>query len=114
MTRELIGKRVILTGASGGIGRATAAALGAAGCRVVLASRNGDALRALVAELPAAEYVVAPADITNPGDRRRLVDAAVTAFGGLDILVNNAGIGSWGHFSTSTEDIARRIMEVNF
>jgi NAD(P)-dependent dehydrogenase (short-subunit alcohol dehydrogenase family) len=114
MTRELTGKRVILTGASGGIGRATAAAFGAAGCRVALASRNGDALRALVADLPAGEYVVAPADITNPDDRRRLVDAAVSAFGGLDILVNNAGIGSWGHFSTSTEDIARRVMEVNF
>ncbi len=114
MTRELTGKRVILTGASGGIGRATAAALGAAGCRVALASRDRDALDKVVRGLPTGEYVVVPTDITNADDRRRLVDAAVTAFGGLDILVNNAGIGSWGHFSTSTEDIARRVMEVNF
>jgi NAD(P)-dependent dehydrogenase (short-subunit alcohol dehydrogenase family) len=35
-------------------------------------------------------------------------------FGGLDILINNAGIGSWGHFATSTEEIVRRVIEVNF
>lgn len=114
MTRDLAGKRVILTGASGGIGRATAAALGAAGCRVALASRNRGALEDLARELPPAEYVPVPADVTNSDDRRRLVDAAVAAFGGLDVLVNNAGIGSWGHFATSSESVARQVMEVNF
>ena len=55
-----------------------------------------------------------PTDVTKPDDRQRLVDAAVTAFGGLDLLVNNAGVGSWGHFADSTEAICRTVMEVNF
>ncbi len=116
MHRDLAGKRVILTGATGGIGRATAEALVRAGARVALAARNADALDSLAAELRkgGGEAIPVPADITAPPDRRRLADSAVGAFGGLDILVNNAGVGSWGHFATSTEDIVRRVMEVNF
>jgi NAD(P)-dependent dehydrogenase (short-subunit alcohol dehydrogenase family) len=113
MRRDLAGKRVILTGASGGIGRATAEALVAAGARVALSGRNADALRDLAGRL-GGDAVAVPADVTNPDDRRRLVDEAVRAFGGLDILVNNAGVGSWGHFATSSEEINRRVMEVNF
>jgi short-subunit dehydrogenase len=112
MSRELNGKRILLTGASGGIGSATAEALAAAGARLVLASRNEAALRALASKLPDALAV--PTDLTQPEQRERLVSAAVHGLGGLDILVNNAGIGSWGHFSTSTEDIVRQVMEVNF
>lgn len=116
MTRDLAGKRVILTGASGGIGRATASALAAAGCHLALAARTGSALNELAAKLrdTGADVIAVPTDITSADDRRRLVDTAVGALGGLDVLVNNAGIGSWGHFSTSNEDIARRVMEVNF
>lgn len=112
MTRDLAGKRAILTGASGGIGRATAEALAAAGVRLALSGRNAEALRELAARLDGA--VAIPADITSPDDRRRLVDEAVRQLGGLDILVNNAGVGSWGHFSSSTETINRRVMETNF
>lgn len=116
MKRELVGKRAILTGASGGIGRALATALVKAGARVALAARSADKLDALVSELKAAggDVIAVPTDITNPDDRRHLVVAAVTAFGGLDLLVNNAGVGSWGHFADSTEDICRTVMEVNF
>lgn len=116
MRRELSGKRVILTGASGGIGRATAAALVQAAARVVLASRNADALETLAAELrnTGGDVITVPTDITVPEQRERLVNRAVAELGGLDILINNAGIGSWGHFATSTEEISRRIMEVNF
>jgi NAD(P)-dependent dehydrogenase (short-subunit alcohol dehydrogenase family) len=114
MTRDLAGKRVILTGASGGIGRATAAALAAAGCRLALGARNRAALEEVADGLAGSGHVVVPTDLTSPDDRRRLVGTAVSEFGGLDVLVNNAGIGSWGHFASSTEEIARRIMEVNF
>jgi NAD(P)-dependent dehydrogenase (short-subunit alcohol dehydrogenase family) len=116
MPRELNGKRVILTGATGGIGRATADALVKAGARVALAARSRDALDELAARLRQAggDVIAVPTDITSPDDRQRLVDAVVAAFGGLDILVNNAGVGSWGHFATSTEEIVRRVMEVNF
>ena len=55
-----------------------------------------------------------PTDITRPEDRERLVRAAVERFGGIDILINNAGVGSWGHFSSSTPEIMRQVMEVNF
>lgn len=116
MTRELVGKRAILTGASGGIGRALAAELVKAGVRVALASRNADKLNELAANLKSSggDVIAVPTDVTNPDDRRNLVDAAVAAFGGLDLLVNNAGVGSWGHFADSTEEICRTVMEVNF
>jgi short-subunit dehydrogenase len=116
MRRELNGKRIILTGASGGIGRAVAASLAKAGARLVLASRNADALNHLAATLKASggEVVVVPTDITKPDERARLVTTAVEKFGGFDVLLNNAGIASWGHFATSTPEIMRQVMEVNF
>lgn len=116
MTRTLAGKRTILTGASGGIGRALAAALVKAGSRVVLAARNVDALDRLAGELRAAggDVVTVPTDVTKPEERQRLVDSTVERFGGIDLLINNAGVGSWGHFATSTPEIMRQVMEVNF
>jgi short-subunit dehydrogenase len=116
MRRELTGKRAILTGASGGIGRAIAAELTRAGVRVALAGRNSQKLNELATQLRAAggEVVAIPADLTKPDDRQRLVESAVAALGGLDLLVNNAGVGSWGHFADSTEAICREVMEVNF
>jgi len=116
MVRDLTGKRAILTGASGGIGRAVAAALVKAGTRIALASRNVDKLTELAESLRKAggDVIVVPTDITNPAERARLVESAVAAFGGLDLLVNNAGIGSWGHFADSTEAICRTVLEVNF
>jgi short-subunit dehydrogenase len=116
MLRELAGKRTILTGASGGIGRALAAELVKAGARVALASRNADKLNEVVGSLRVngGEAFAVPTDITIPHDRERLVERAVAAFGGLDLLVNGAGVGSWGHFADSTESINRTVMEVNF
>lgn len=116
MRRELSGKRVVLTGATGGIGRATAEELVRGGAKVVLVARKAEALGELVGALRAlhGEALAVPADITSPADRQRLIDRALEAFGGIDILVNNAGVGSWGHFATSTEDIVRQVMEVNF
>src|SRR5689334_3183727 len=103
MNRDLTGKRTILTGASGGIGRALATELVKAGARVALAARSADKLNALVVELRTAggDVIAVPTDVTNPDYRQRLIHAAVTAFGGLDLLVNNAGVGSWGHFADS-------------
>jgi short-subunit dehydrogenase len=116
MTRELAGKRAILTGAAGGIGRAVAAELVKAGVRVALASRSADKLDPLAASLKAAggDVLAVPTDITKPDDRRHLVDSTVTALGGIDLLLNNAGVGSWGHFADSTPEICRTVMEVNF
>src|SRR5437899_2146341 len=116
MARDLTGKRVILTGASGGIGRALAEALVQAGARVALAARQPEAIDELAGKLRQFEgdVVAVPGDITNANDRRRLVRAAVAASARPDILTSNAVVGSWGHFATSSEDIMRRVMEVTF
>jgi short-subunit dehydrogenase len=55
-----------------------------------------------------------PADLTSAADRENLMSAVVGRFGGLDVLLNCAGVCSFGEFSTSTEEIVRRVMEVNF
>lgn len=113
MKRDLKGKRILLTGASGGIGQAIARRLSREGARLVLASRSEDKLRTLAAEL-GTQVLPVGADLMAEADRQRLLDAAVAKFGGLDVLVNNAGIASWAHFANSTEAILRQIMEVNF
>ncbi len=52
--------------------------------------------------------------MTVPADRERLLRSAVEKWGGLDVLINNAGVASFGHFATSTEEVLRQVMEVNF
>lgn len=112
MTRELAGRRILITGASSGIGKATAQLLATLGARLILAARSEDKLKAVADSLSGA--IAVSADITKDEDRQRLIDRAATEFGGLDVLINNAGIASWAHFADSTEEILRQIMEVNF
>jgi short-subunit dehydrogenase len=83
---------------------------------VLAAARSADLLRKLADEVRARGEVLetVDADVTSPGDRLRMVEAAVRHFGGLDILVNNAGIGATGHFAEASSDRLRKIMEVNF
>jgi short-subunit dehydrogenase len=116
MARELRGRRILITGASGGIGRNLAEQLAGAGVRLALAARSQPALDELAGKLrqTGVEAHAIAADITNDADRKRLVDVAVDRLGGLDVLVNNAGIAAWGHFATSSEEVMRQIMEVNF
>jgi short-subunit dehydrogenase len=116
MKRELRGRRILLTGASSGIGRSLAEQLAAAGARLTLAARSADKLAELTATLSAhnPDILAVPTDITRPEDRQRVVDETLRRFGGLDILINNAGVGSFAHFAHCTEAILRQIMEVNF
>ncbi|MFY1584050.1 SDR family oxidoreductase [Micromonospora sp. WMMD734] len=88
------GKVVAITGASSGIGAATARHLAALGASVVLGARRTDRLDHLVAEIETAggRAVAARVDVTAPDDLRTLVDLAVERFGRLDVLVGNAGI----------------------
>lgn len=116
MERDVRGQRLLITGATGGIGRCLAGQAARAGARVAVTARSVGRLETLAHELSGegGEVVALPADLTVEADRRRLLDAVVDRFDGLDSLVNNAGVGSWGHFGTGTEDVLRRVMEVNF
>jgi short-subunit dehydrogenase len=88
---EVSGKVMIVTGASSGIGAATARAASQAGARLVLAARNRERLEALATQM--TEAIVVPTDMRNPDQIRHLVETAVDRCAHVDILVNNAGQG---------------------
>lgn len=110
--RQLAGSRVLVTGASQGIGRAIAKAATQRGMKVLAVARSESLLAQLAADNPA--IVALTADVTVVEDRRRMVETAQQAFGGIDILINNAGIGATGHFVEASPERLRQIMEVNF
>jgi len=116
MVRELLGRRILITGASSGIGRCLAEQAAQAGAHLALVARSADKLEDLAHLLTTrgATAIAVPADITSAEERQRLLDTAVSRLGGLDALINNAGIASWAHFADSTEAILRQIMDVNF
>ncbi|HET7812518.1 MAG TPA: SDR family oxidoreductase [Steroidobacteraceae bacterium] len=111
------GRRIILTGASEGIGRALALALAARGARVALAARDRERLESLAQECRArgGEALAVPTDVTNQQDLEWLVNEAVKTFGGLDAVVHNAGITMWSRFDALRDfSIFERLMEVNY
>ncbi len=116
MQRSLQGRRLLVTGASSGIGRSVAEMAARQGARVVLTARSADKLEELARTLTAdgAEAFAVPADVTSEADRHRLLRAVADRLSGLDVLINNAGVASFGHFASSSEEVLRRIMEVNF
>jgi short-subunit dehydrogenase len=85
-------KTVIITGASSGIGAATAQAFATAGANVVLAARD-QAKLAAVADTIAGRTLIVPTDVSNRSAIERLVAETVATFGGVDIVINNAGVG---------------------
>ncbi|HEY1190648.1 MAG TPA: SDR family NAD(P)-dependent oxidoreductase [Gemmata sp.] len=116
MRRDVAGRVVLVTGASRGIGRRAAVRLAKLGAILALTARSVDDLTALVTELRAsgARAEAFAGDITRPEDRERIVAGTVAAFGRLDVLINCAGVCSFGEFGTSSEEIARKVLEVNF
>src|SRR5690625_279321 len=92
MTKQLIGKTAIVTGASSGIGTAIAKELAKAGANVVLAARNKDKLESIVAEIGKEEKLLCvQTDVTKQQDVNFLAERARQVFGSVDIYVNNAG-----------------------
>ena len=98
---------VVITGASTGIGRATAVLLARKGARVNAVARDEDRLRALAGEQSGITPV--PGDMTKEPDRARLVEAA----GSIDVLVNNAGIGYHGLVEDMPSETVRELFELN-
>jgi len=111
------GKRVIITGASTGIGRGLALALAARGASLALAARGADALEAVAAECRAlgARVLAVPTDVADPEACRALVARTVAELGGVDALVNNAGVSMWARFEDITDlGLFERLMRVNY
>jgi short-subunit dehydrogenase len=113
----IMSKVVLITGASEGIGRATAFAFARHGAKLVIAARTAETLKktaiALEQELD-AEVLMIPTDVTEPDQVKALVDAALHRFGQVDILINNAGLCMSGPFSATTLQQWQQIMNVNF
>ena len=106
---EIAGKRALLTGATGGIGRAIAVALAERGASVALSSRKREELDALAAALPGGEHSVIVSDLAEPGAAERLA-AEATAGAGIDLLVANAGLPGSGRLSDfSAAEVARAV-----
>jgi short-subunit dehydrogenase len=104
-------KTVVLTGATGGIGRAIAERLNAEGARLVLVARNLQRLTEFVDTLVADGHRVVPADIGDDSGRRRVVEACRDAE--VSLLINAAGVGDFGLFEDQTADSIRRLVGVN-
>ncbi|GAB3920515.1 oxidoreductase [Microlunatus endophyticus] len=106
---------VAITGASSGIGAATARRLARAGAAVVLGARRTDRLGVLVDDIRAAggRAEAVPTDVTNAADLQRLVQRAVTEYGKLDVLVSSAGIGPISRLSARRTDEWEAMIDVN-
>lgn len=116
MRRDLVGWRVLVTGATRGIGHELALLAAKAGARVLATGRDNNALLKLAAEATRnnGECHILAGDITNPEFRAELLAFADNKMGGLDGLVNNAGQGTWNHVRSGDEATFRSIMETNF
>src|SRR6185369_9486755 len=116
MFTSLQGRSAIVTGGSKGIGRGIAERFAAAGVNVLITARNQTDIDAAVADLADQPGTVSglSADVTNPEDCRRVVDAAVARHGGLDIVCANAGIFPAGRLDELTPEDIDQVLSVNF
>ena len=112
--RDLSGTVVVITGATAGIGAATARQLVAKGAKVALGGRRQERLDELVAELGADNAVGVVMDVRSPADNARLVAAALEKWGRLDSVVPNAGIGVYGGVLDMTDEQLAEMMETNY
>lgn len=118
LERALADRTVLVTGASSGIGEATALKVGAAGANVLLVARSADKLEDIAARVAEHGGVAhaCPTDLSDPADVRRLTEEVLSEHGAVDILVNNAGrsIRRSVKFSTEREHDFERTIELNY
>ncbi|MBM4004523.1 MAG: SDR family NAD(P)-dependent oxidoreductase [Planctomycetes bacterium] len=114
--RSLAGARVVLTGASSGIGSALAAELSRAGARLLLTARREERLQRIAREIdrPAEPVAYVSGDIREPRTRQQIYDDIERRWGSFDVLINNAGVGAVGPFARASAGRLREIMETNF
>ncbi|WP_438489638.1 SDR family oxidoreductase [Streptomyces sp. S186] len=114
--RPLAGSVALVTGASSGIGAATALALAAEGCSLALVARRADRLDELtrtIGEQSGTPAVALPADLGDGTQAQQAVERAVAHFGRLDVLVNNAGCGARGAVEDSDPEDWDRMVDLN-
>jgi ribitol 2-dehydrogenase len=112
LTQSLRGKSVLVTGASSGIGRATARAFAREGMRVALSARSLDKLQSLADELGDSAIVI-PADLTVPDEVDRLIAESIDRLDGIDVLFANAGIYIAGKIAEGNPDEWDRLLMLN-
>lgn len=115
MSRRFEGKTVIVTGASSGIGEATAYRFAREGAEVVLVARTADALERIASSIAAEGGIAlaAPMDVTDAGACASMLETAEAQFGQIDVLVNNAGYNCRGAVEETPADQLERIIDVN-
>jgi NADP-dependent 3-hydroxy acid dehydrogenase YdfG len=115
MTEGIRNKVVVITGASSGLGEATAGALSAQGARVVLGARHQDRIQALARELVASggAAIAVITDVTDRAQVKKLVDKAVREFGRIDVMINNAGLMPQSLLERLRVDEWDRMIDVN-
>lgn len=113
---SLIGKNILITGASSGIGEAIAREAAKVGANVALAARNKDKLSELKAELEqhGIKVIAITTDVTNEVDCQNFIDQSISQLGGIDILINNAGISMRAPFEDTKLEVLQEIMDVNY
>ena len=114
--RRLEGKRVVLTGATSGLGNSIAEELANHGVKLFLNGRREDLLRKISRSFQESgtQCGFVAGDITDSNVQRTLVDGCVDSFGGVDCLINNAGVGAMGMFGEANSSRLREIFELNF
>ncbi len=106
---------IVITGASSGIGRATALAFAQQRARLVLAARGAEALERVAAQCArlGAQAIAVPTDVTDAKAVRALAGAALRRFGGIAVWINNVGVGAVGRFEATPMEAHRRVVEAN-
>lgn len=113
-TRSIEGSVAVITGASAGIGAATARGLVAAGANVVLSARRQERLDALTDELGTERVVSVTGDVRDAEHNQALVEAGVARWGRVDTIVANAGIGAYGGILDLEDSQLREMVETNY
>lgn len=115
MTTALHGKTVIITGASSGIGEATALELARAGANVVIGARRLEKLDTLASaiQMEGGSVAVQQLDVTEPAQMKAIVDLALSRFGHLDVIVNNAGVMPLSPLASLKVEEWNRMIDVN-
>lgn len=109
-------KVIVITGASSGIGRATARLFASYGAKLALAARSIEKLETLAGEITSdrSSILCVKTDVSVEEECRRMIEETVARFGRIDILINNAGISMRASFETVELSVIKRLMDVNF